>query len=160
MKYTFRQPAAEDVEYVAKHLRRDNKQELTAFYGAGHELDIIKDSVKYSEAVGCFYINDTPVAIYGIRRPATVCSVQRVWLLMTSETLRHKLVIGRHTKHWLKEIVAAYGPVSNIVNADNTEILKWLGWLGAKIEPAKPAGIYNLPHRVFYFDESILKESD
>lgn len=160
MKYVFAKPTAADVEYVAKNLRPDNKQELTAFYGAEHELEVLQDSVKYSEAVGCFYINDTPVAIYGIRRPAAICSVQRVWLLMTNETLKHKLVIGRHTKRWLKEIVAVYGPVSNIVNADNSEILKWLMWLGAKINEPEPAGIYNLPHREFYFDRSILKESE
>ena len=53
-KYTFGRPTDKDVEYVAAHLRQDNRQELAALYGAGHELDILQRSVKYSELVGCF----------------------------------------------------------------------------------------------------------
>ena len=77
---------------------------------------------------------------------------------MTSETLKHRLVVGRYTKRFLKAIVASYGPMSNKVDAGNEEILRWLGWLGAEISEPVQCGIYNLPHREFYFDEKILKE--
>lgn len=160
MKYSFGRPTEKDIEYVAKNLRRDNRQELTALCGAGHELDVLQASVKYSELVGCFYIDGVPAAIYGVRSPAVICSVKRVWLLMTDETLKHRLVVGRYTKRYLRAIVAAYGACSNYVDAGNEEILKWLAWLGAKISEPKPYGIYNLPHREFYFDESILKDGD
>lgn len=157
-KYTFGRPTDADIEYVAKHLRADNRQELTALCGAGHELDILKRSVKYSEAVGCFYIDGVPAAIYGVRSFSVLCSVKCVWLLMTDETLKHKLVVGRYTKRYLRAIVATYGACSNRVDAGNTEIIKWLRWLGATISEPEKCGIYNLPHREFYFDESILKE--
>lgn len=91
MKYSFGRPTEKDIEYVAKNLRRDNRQELTALCGAGHELDVLQASVKYSELVGCFYIDGVPAAIYGVRSPAVICSVKRVWLLMTDETLKHRL---------------------------------------------------------------------
>lgn len=159
-KYTFGRPTAADIEYVAGNLRMDNRQELAALCGAGHELDVLKRSVKYSELVGCFYIDGVPAAIYGVRSPAVICGVKCVWLLMTDETKKHRLVVGRYTKRYLRAIVAAYGPMSNRVDAGNKEILKWLAWLGAKISEAKAGGIYNLPHREFYFDESILKDGD
>ena len=157
-KYTFGYPSAADIEYVAAHLRQDNRQELTALYGGGHELDVLRSSVKYSDVVGCFYIDGVPAAIHGVRSPGVICSVKCVWLLMTSETLKHRLVVGRYTKRYLRAIVAAYGPMSNKVDAGNEEILRWLRWLGARISEPARCGIYNLPHREFYFDEAILKE--
>jgi hypothetical protein len=48
--------------------------------------------------------------------------------------------------------------MSNKVDAGNVEILRWLRWLGAEISEPVQCGIYNLPHREFYFDEKILKE--
>ena len=157
-KYTFGYPSAADIEYVAAHLRQDNRQELTALCGGGHELDVLRSSVKYSDVVGCFYIDGVPAAIYGVRSPGVICTVKCVWLLMTSETLKHRLVVGRYTKRYLRAIVAAYGPMSNKVDAGNEEILRWLEWLGARISETVRCGIYNLPHRGFYFDEAILKE--
>ena len=109
-EYTFSRPSDRDIEYVAAHLRQDNRQELTALYGAGHELDVLKRSVRYSELIGCFYVDGIPAAIYGVRSPAAICSVKCVWLLMTDETLKHRLVVGRYTKRFLRAIVAAYGP--------------------------------------------------
>lgn len=158
-KYTFGYPSAAAIEYVAAHLRQDNRQELTALYGGGRELDVLRSSVRYSDAVGCFYIDGTPAAIYGVRSPGVICSVKCVWLLMTSETLKHRLVVGRYTKRYLRAIVAAYGPMSNKVDAGNEEILRWLRWLGARITEPVRCGIYNLPHREFYFDEVMLKEA-
>lgn len=157
-EYTFGRPSDGDIEYVAAHLRQDNRQELAALYGAGHELDVLKRSVRYSELIGCFYVDGVPAAIYGVRSPAAICSVKCVWLLMTDETLKHRLVVGRYTKRFLRGIVAAYGPMSNKVDAGNAEILRWLKWLGAEISEPVQCGIYNLPHREFYFDERILKE--
>ena len=157
-KYTFGYPSAADIEYVAAHLRQDNRQELTALCGGGHELDVLRSSVKYSDVVGCFYIDGVPAAIYGVRSPGVICTVKCVWLLMTSETLKHRLVVGRYTKRYLRAIVAAYGPMSNKVDAGNEEILRWLEWLGARISEPVRCGIYNLPHREFYFGEAILKE--
>lgn len=90
-KYTFDRPTDKDIEYVAAHLRQDNRQELAALYGAGHELDVLKRSVRYSELIGCFYVDGIPAAIYGVRSPAAICSVKCVWLLMTDETLKHRL---------------------------------------------------------------------
>lgn len=46
-EYTFGRPSDGDIEYVAAHLRQDNRQELAALYGAGHELDVLKRSVRY-----------------------------------------------------------------------------------------------------------------
>lgn len=157
-KYTFGYPSAADIEYVAAHLRQDNRQELTALYGGGRELDVLRSSMRYSDVVGCFYIDGVPAAIYGVRSPGVICSVKCVWLLMTSETLKHRLVVGRYTKRYLRAIVAAYGPMSNKVDAGNEEILRWLRWLGARISEPVRCGIYNLPHREFHFDEAILKE--
>lgn len=159
-KYTFGRPTEEDIRYVAAHLRKDNVQELTAMYGAGHELEVLQDSVRYSEAVGCFYIDGVPAAIYGIRSPGVVSFVQCAWLLMTDETLKHKLVVGRYTKRCLRAIVDEYGAVANKVDAGNTEILRWVHWLGGMISEKKPAGIYNLPHRDIYFDKHSVKERD
>lgn len=63
-------------------------------------------------------------------------------------------------KHWQRvaETRFKYHKKIQMAVAGNAEILRWLRWLGAEISEPVQCGIYNLPHREFYFDERILKE--
>lgn len=157
MIYKFRTPTPEDVKYIAEHIKQDNLMELKALLG-GHVFEELVASMKNSDYCGCCVVDSKPIAMYGVTRQKIFSSTRTVWLLMTDEADKHKVFVARNTLKGLRAIVRDFGPCSNVCNAGNETILKWVEWMGGKKYGPFPCGIYGLPHYYFVFDESILKE--
>ena len=145
----YKKPTWEDALYIIEHMKKSNKQEL--LYAVGnHALDDMERAFKYSDEIGCFYIDGKPAAIFGVRKASVMSDYGLIWLLMTEETQKHRVTIGRETKTRLKQILRKYTMLYNHVDAKNEEIIKWLKWLGADMKPVN-YGIFNLPHYYFEF---------
>lgn len=148
--YEFVKPTSADAEYIARHLRADNLREIVCAIG-DHALEDILRGLQSSSDVGCLRIDGRPAAIYGIEKASVMSDYGVIWLLMTAETEQHKVFVGRHTKSGLRAILSKYSKVYNWVDAGNESLLKWLRWLGAKIDGPRPHGVYGLPHYYFEF---------
>ncbi len=148
--YEFVKPTRSDAEYIANNLRADNRQEIMCGIGDNALSDIMRGLVS-SEVVGCLRIDGKAAAIYGVKRTSVMSDDGLIWLLMTVEAERHKVFVGRHTKRGLQVILRRYSKVYNWCDAGNENILKWLRWMGAKLEGPMPHGIYGLPHYYFEF---------
>lgn len=148
--YEFAKPTPADAEYIAAHLRADNRQEVRGAIG-DNALDDILRGLASSGVVGCLRIDGKAAAIYGVQQTSVLSDEGLIWLLMTAETERHKVFVGRHTKRGLQVILRRYSKVYNWCDAGNKEILKWLRWLGAEMTGPLPHGVYGVPHYYFEF---------
>lgn len=157
MEYSFREVRTDDAVYVADHIKADNLQELQALRG-GNVYNELVASIRDSVVSGCCCIDGRPMALYGLTRRNIMDSKYCVWLILTDEAEKHKVFIGRQTKQVIQAIVRDFGVCGNTVNADNKSIIKWVKWLGGKLQGPFPYGIYGLPHYYFEFDQDILKE--
>ncbi len=149
-KYEFVKPSRVDAEYIAANLKPDNYNELFCAIGP-NALDDILDGLKHSDEIGCLHIDGTPAAVYGVRKASIMSDEGRVWLLMTMETEKHKVFVGKQTKKAVRELLKRYDRLYNWVNVGNYNIMRWLKWLGAEIHEPAPYGVYNLPHHFFEF---------
>lgn len=150
MKYEYVRPTLDDAKYVADNIKSSNKAEIIAII-SDHVLSDIIRSMKYSDDVGCLRINGKAAAIYGVHKASVMSDYGLVWLLMTRETEQHKVFIGKATKKGLQQILRKYSRVYNWCNVENTEILKWIKWLGGKVYDPKPRGVYGKLHCYFEF---------
>ena len=148
--YEFVKPTKADAEYIAANLRDDNRQEIICAVGDNALSDILH-GLAGSDEVGCLRINGKAAAIYGVQKASVLSDDGLIWLLMTAETEQHKVFVGRHTKRVLQMILQRYSKVYNWCDAGNENILKWLRWLGAKMEGPIPHGVYGVPHYYFEF---------
>lgn len=145
----YKKPTWEDAMYILEHIKKSNKQELLCAVG-NHGVDDMERAFKYSDEIGCLYINTEPAAIFGIRKASVMSDYGLIWLIMTEQTQQHRVTIGRETKTRLKQILKKYSKVYNYVNIENEEIIKWLKWLGADMQLVN-YGVFSLPHYYFEF---------
>jgi hypothetical protein len=92
--------------------------------------------------------------IVGVSRRHDLAEDVEPWLLSTPVILAHprdtlhvsKLILER----WLK----TYPSMSNYVDTRHKRAVRWLVWLGAKLEPAAPHGPYGRLFHKFTFGAS------
>lgn len=149
-KYSFKKPSLKDVLYIAKHLRADNKEELMAAVGDNACFDI-KSAYERSSLIGCFYVDDEPVVLYGVRSTGFMSDTGVVWLLTTEKSMEHSRVIARYTRAGLAEMLRKYRRLYNYTNVGNKRIVHWLRWLGADFKGPVSYGVYGLEHWYFEF---------
>ena len=66
------------------------------------------------------------------------------WLLATEEVERHPVTFYRMSKSLFPLAVSGYERLVNWVDARNVLSLRWLVWLGFRMEPAVPFGVKGL----------------
>ena len=62
------------------------------------------------------------------------------WLLGSQEQRKHVKTLLRASRAWMEEQKQIYPRLSNFVDADYPEAIRWLKWLGFDILPAEPIG--------------------
>lgn len=149
--YEFTKPTKKDAAYIAENLKQNNRQEVLAAIGSNALTDILR-SMEASDMLGCFKHNGVPLAIYGVIPDSVMGGTGIAWLLFSAEAMQHRQVVGRYTKRGLRAIMAKYGLVYNWVNTENTDIIRWLKWLGAKFKGPYKHGVYGKEHWYFYFE--------
>jgi hypothetical protein len=91
-----------------------------------------------------------PAVIFGIG-PSLEKGLGVPWLLATEEIERHPVTFYRASRRLFKEVSAGYERLVNWVDARNVLSLRWLEWLGFRMEPAVPFGAMGLGfHRMIW----------
>lgn len=150
MRVEYCMPTKADAEYVAEHIRPDNKTEIIASIG-DNALDDILRGIKLSIDVGCYKVNGKPVCIFGVLKKSVLDDGGLIWLYFTDDIDKHKLHIAKETKKGLAVILEKYGKVYNWCNVGNKRIMRWIEWLGADIKGPYPYGVWGIPHYYFEF---------
>lgn len=138
---------------IARMMRAEDRRELVGMVGAN-----IEDEALFClEASECAYIcklDGVPLAAFGVVRKSPFENIGVIWMLATTETAKHKIYTGKKTREGIKAFLQDWDYLYNFVDKGNDSTIKWLKWIGAKVYPAEPYGIYGNLYHKFTFGEA------
>lgn len=87
------------------------------------------------------YIADGEVAaLVGVALQPLVGGVAMAWLLTGRPVDRNAKAFLRLTRTRTRQMLAEHGTLVAFVHADYRQAVRWLGWLGFELAPARPQG--------------------
>ena len=114
---------------ITPYLRQTDVQE----HAAVSDLPIdaaVAFSIAHSERGFAAELDGRVAAVFGVNGGV-------VWLVGTDEIAKHPVMFYRLSKKIFERLSDGYERLFNYVDARNILSLRWLKWLGFKIEPAQ-----------------------
>lgn len=150
-KVLVREAAPEDAEILAGCLREANRLEILA--GSGKEPPEVLRMSYLISALALTALYDGRVVAMGGVVPLPEAGKNIVWMLGAPDFAASKLAFCRVTKTIIKLFLEQYPVLENWFDARHVDTIKWLEWLGAEVEPARPFGVAGLPFHRFIFTD-------
>ena len=137
-----------DIAVLVKNMREHDKQEVNAAtrMGIRNAVSTSVDMATYSKTG---LVNDELVCMWGVCPISLISSRGSPWMLGTDLIKKKQNIFLRRSKPWLEDIKRDYRHLENYVDARNTLSIKWLKWLGFKMEEAMPYGVNGEPFHKF-----------
>lgn len=146
--YTVRPATEADAEFVGVLLRQADADEIKAASGREPvEGTVLSYRASRDPKVGC--VDGVPVCIFGVAEQSLVSDRAVPWLLGTDDLPKHARAFLRMSRAYVQNMKREYRLLFNYVDARNTYAVRWLGWLGFKIEEPQPFGPERLPFHRF-----------
>lgn len=138
----------EHVEEIAPRLREADVQEV---YAASHldPLTALRRSLVVSRNPKIGTADGLACCIFGVAAPSVLSETGVPWLLATPEITQHARAFLRMSHDYVASMRADYEVLRNMVDARNKDAIKWLRWLGFRIDPAIPFGPDKMPFHPF-----------
>jgi len=140
-------PTLADLEIVAANMREADKQEAIAMAACG-PLEALRKSVALSHESVVARVGGEPVCIYGLGFGSVTGGMARPWLMGTQAVEWHCLTFLRANKRIVRDWSERYD-LENYVDARHTMSIRWLRWLGFKLDAAEPFGPFGYPFHRF-----------
>lgn len=140
----------EDVFELADNLRMDDISEIWKSHHKTPEAALLDG---FTNSIICFTIerNERAIAMFGIIPLTILGNTATIWLLASPELEKVQRAFLKHSRQFINMMLGYYPILINYVDVENRQSLKWLSWLGAKIEEPKPYGVEGAMFRYFYF---------
>ena len=136
----FKKPTQEMIQFIADNMRQADVDEVTAASGAT-PLQAITSGVEISAFSSVAVINGDIVAIMGVVKNSALSDNGVPWLLGTEDIVKHYREFLGASPSVLNAMMNICPNLMNHVHAKNKISVRWLKWLGFKIEEAGPFGI-------------------
>lgn len=139
---TYRPATLADVDYIVKHLRKEDLDECRAAHTGSDTREVLLHSVRKSYDCRVAEVDGVPFAIYGIG-PAHTEGWSSPWLVGTDVLTGHRRFLTRVFPEALAEWSSKHPRQCNFVLSSNTKTILWLKWIGFTIaDPFRfgPAG--------------------
>lgn len=94
-------------------------------------------------------LDGKPIAMFGVGYGSDLGRTGFPWMLGTDEIANHPIHVLRNNRRYLPKMKEGRRVLVNFVDSRNTTAIRWLKWLGFKIEEAKPYGALNKPFHRF-----------
>lgn len=140
----------EDVEHIAKNMRRSDIDEIWASNNRlpKEALDIgIKDSLKCITGLK----NNIPVCIFGINPDSILGKSATIWFLSTPDIVYSKYVFLKLSRKFINMFLEEYSLLYNFVDDRNKDSIKWLKFCGAKMNGCVTYGVEKRQFHPFAF---------
>jgi len=131
---------------LASRLR---KSDITEIWSSHHlePLEALLLGLEYSNEIYSVFFDNKLVLIFGITLDNNIYCP---WMLASNDINEHPVTFYRQSKKIIKDIIQGYEYLENYVDANNTDSIKWLKWLGFTIDKPVPFGLeQKLFHRFF-----------
>lgn len=131
--------AAEDVGLMRDRLREEDVREVLAagFDGAGSAL---AESLACSLEAGTLERDGVPVAMFGLAPVNLAGGCANVWLLGTPEIERVKVTFARASRAVVADWLSRWPCLVALCDGRYAKALRWLGWLGGRVERTEEIG--------------------
>jgi hypothetical protein len=137
-----------DLEALAARLRPADEEELR-LCGVASPLNALCSSYAVSTEAWAGLVDGRVVAAFGAAPRALLAGSGTPWLLASKDLERPRVARAflRYSRPLLSRMRGRHpGGLRNWVWTGNRAAVRWLGWLGAAIEPAERWG----PHRAHF----------
>ncbi len=135
--YVIRRPTQEDIDYLSKHARKADVEEVYHF--GGHTVEeILKVTPGLKEDHFAWVVEGKLVAMYGVAKHP---GVNAIWMLATDEFEKYKKTFRVGCKKVVEDMLNEHGHLMNYVHAKHDKALKWLKWLGFRVFSPEPVGL-------------------
>ena len=97
----------------------------------------VRDTARSGGMVGVCRVNGRPELIYGWRSKGLLSNEAEIWMLHTAEPERWPRLFARESQAALADMMlmaAAIRRFENVVHRDNKNAIRWLKWLGFRID--------------------------
>lgn len=139
-----------DVDYLKTRLRKDDVTEIMVSHGKSPE-EALNDGLKNS--VYCFTVtNGNPVLMFGICPRTLASDSAAIWMLSSDDIKKIKIRFVRNCRFFIDMFLRLYPKLDNYAHYRNLISMRWLKFLGAKIDKAKPYGIMGQMFHHFSFE--------
>lgn len=125
-------------------LRRADREEVRALTGRSPR-QVLVESVERSAMAWAGWADGNLVCLFGVV-PVSLAGVTGVpWLLGSDEVCSYSRQFLRRNKDYVLEMLRAFPVLRNVVDARNEVSIRWLRWLGFKMQAPRPMGVHGLP---------------
>ena len=147
---TITEAKQEDVISLVPRLRIDDVVEIEAL--GVTPLFALSASYRDSSRAYTVKIEGNPIAMFGL---TSVNSEEAlIWMVGTDELYTIQRRFLRNSREFIAEALEMYETVYNFVDTRNEASIKWLQWLGARIEEPKEYGINGELFHRFSFSQA------
>jgi hypothetical protein len=139
-----------DVDYLKYHLKRADLLEIWRSHGYSPEKALTEG---FERSDSCYTIlSDVPIAMFGVVSKSLLSDKGVIWMLSSYELERYTFTFLKHCGKYVESMLEDYKVLENYVDIDNKKTIKWLKFLGAKMEEPIIYGIRKMPFRRFTFE--------
>lgn len=132
---------------LAPRVRVAEVIEIAASHGLTPE-EMLLGELADSDAAWTWVVNGIPACMFGIvTNPVLLGGDSYPWFISTDLVDRNARVFARTCKELLPELLAHHPRLVGRVDARYVLSVRWLRWLGAKVEEAEPWGV---EHALFH----------
>jgi hypothetical protein len=134
MRVTFRPACPDDAELILPRLRLRDYAEIAA---CGDPLEVIDRGLANSLSAWAVEIDAELAVLWGLRTANILDDRVYLWMIATPAVERHPVVLGRYSRAVVARLLQHYSLLYGEVQSDYATSLRWLRWLGARVDDAK-----------------------
>ncbi len=139
----------EHARELAVTMRHEDVLETWAATHMGN-YEVLENSVKVSRDAWTGLVDGRVLAMFGVVTTTALSRDGCPWLLGSQEVGAHGRAFARFSKEYIRLIAPRYDTLANFVDANYPEAIRWVRWMGFKIEPAAPFGPEGAPFHLFW----------
>lgn len=136
------------VKHMAPRVRQADRDEMYAASLSTPEEALERGLERSTKAWAALFDGEV-ACIFGVAPGTSLSGVGYPWMLGTDLVDKHQVTFLRGCAKYVDDMAADFDSLVNYVDARNTKAIRWLKWLGFRIEEAKPAGILRMPFHRF-----------
>lgn len=121
-----------DAKAMVKRMREIDRIEYEAMQGEPVSVKNFMEMVAKSVSVRTIVRGKRVVGVFGVATEVILSRNGIPWLLFTDEAQKKDVrrAVARHSRERLDRLKLGFDRLGNFVAAQNTEIIRWLTWLG------------------------------
>jgi hypothetical protein len=147
-KVEIREVKEGDIAVLVRNMREADKDEVNAATRMGLR-NAVSSSVTMSSYAKTGLVDGALVCMWGVCPISLISKKGTPWMLGTDLIKKKQKIFLKRSKPWLEDIKKDYNYLENYVDARNTLSIKWLKWLGFKVEDPIPYGVNGEPFHKF-----------